>query len=336
MAFDLRRALDAVLGTEGGRLLILTHDNPDPDAIAAALGLQLVAERQGWKTTLAAAGFIGRAENRAMVRELAIPLAKLDQLDLQQFQRIALLDTQPKTGNNSLPEGRRADIVIDHHPPRPESAASPWCDIRDTAGATSTIVYGYLKELGIPPDRRLATAFLYALKSETRDLVREAGPAERQAYVELIADADHEKLYAIANPKVGREHFVAVDRALRAALVRGELLTANLGALDYPDLVAEVADLLLPLERVHWVLCIGAHEGTVYLSIRTDLTDAKAGDLIRRVIAQRGAGGGHGMVAGGRLFARVNGGAELATVADDLIQRLATELKIASPPMPLL
>jgi nanoRNase/pAp phosphatase (c-di-AMP/oligoRNAs hydrolase) len=336
MGFDLRRALGSVLGSEGGRLLVLTHDNPDPDALAAALGLGLIAEQAGWSVTLAAGGYIGRAENRAMVRELAIPLTQLDQLDPSEFQRIALLDTQPKTGNNSLPVDRLADIVIDHHPARPESLASPWCDIRDSAGATSTIVYGYLKELGIVPDKRVATAFLYALKSETRDLVREAGPLERQAYVELIAGADHQKLYAIANPKVGREHFVAVDRALRAALVRGELMTANLGALDYPDLVAEVADLLLPLERVHWVLCIGQHEGTVYLSIRSDLTDAKAGDLIRRVIAQRGAGGGHGMVAGGRLFARVNGGAELATVADDLVSRLANELKIAAPPMPLL
>lgn len=336
MGFDLRRALDSVLSGERGRLLILTHDNPDPDALAAALGLTLVAEQAGWTVTLAVAGFIGRAENRAMVRELAIPLIALDRLDPSQFQRIALLDTQPHTGNNSLPADRHADIVIDHHPARPESTASPWCDIRDSAGATSTIVYGYLKELGIVPDRRMATAFLYALKSETRDLVREAGPAERQAFVELIGSADHEMLYSISNPKVGREHFVAVDRAMRAALVRGELMTANLGALDYPDLVAEVADLLLPLDPVHWVLCIGQHQGTVYLSLRTDLTDAKAGDLIRRVIGNLGAGGGHGMVAGGRLFARVNGGAELATVADDLVLRLTAQLQIAAPPIPLL
>jgi nanoRNase/pAp phosphatase (c-di-AMP/oligoRNAs hydrolase) len=334
VGFDLQRALDGVRGR--GRLLLLTHDNPDPDALAAALGLAEVVGAVGLPSTLAMGGIIGRAENRAMVRELAIPLEPIERVDPASFDLIALLDTQPGTGNNSLPAGRRADIVIDHHPPRPESLGSPWCDLREEAGATSSIVYSYCKQLGLSLDTRLATAFVYALKSETRDLVREAGPEERQAYVELLPRADHDKLDAIINPKVGREHFVAVDRALRAALVRGELLTANLGALDYPDLVAEVADLLLPLDRVHWVMCVGHHQGTVYLSIRTDITGAHAGELIRRLIAGRGAGGGHGMIAGGRLHAKVGGGAELAAICDELVQRLAKELSVTAPPTPLL
>ena len=337
MTFDLAGRLGA-LGQRaaGGRAAIMTHDNPDPDSLAAALGLKRLFERAGIPSTITIGGIIGRAENRAMVRELKIDLVPVERLDWSQHKVVALVDTQPGTGNNSLPAGRRADIVIDHHPPRADLGDVPWLDIRTEMGATATIVYGYLEEQQVPIDPLLATAFLYALKSETRDLGRESGPDERDAYVELSKVADFEKLYCIQNPKLGREHFVALDRALRAAVVWGELLAINLGALDYPDLVAEVADLMLPYDKAHWVVCVGRHNQTAYLSLRTDINDATAGSLIRRVVGGSGAAGGHGMIAGGRMFAEVRDEAALRAVYDELVARLVRELKIAAAPTPLL
>ncbi|MGZ3427261.1 MAG: DHH family phosphoesterase, partial [Polyangia bacterium] len=132
------------------------------------------------------------------------------------------------------------------------------------------------------------------------------------------------------------EHFVALDRALRSAMVWGELLAINLGALDYPDLVAEVADLMLPYEKAHWVLCVGQHNRTVFLSVRTDINDATAGALIRRVVGSNGAAGGHGMIAGGRMFAEVRDEAALKSVYDELVARLVLELKLSAAPTPLL
>jgi nanoRNase/pAp phosphatase (c-di-AMP/oligoRNAs hydrolase) len=339
MGFDLSAALTTLKSrarATGGRALILTHDNPDPDSLAAALGLRRLFEAHGLEAVIALGGIIGRPENRAMVRELKIDLIPVERLDVASFDAVALVDTQPGTGNNSLPDDRRPDIVIDHHPPRPGADGVEWRDIQPSVGATATIVFNYLKDAGVRLDSTLATAFLYALKSETRDLGREAGEDERAAYVELMALADFQRLYAITNPKLGREHFVAVDRAIRAAVVWGELVAVNLGTLDYPDLVAEVADLMLPYERARWVLCVGEHDHSVYLSMRTDLADASAGQLIRRVVGARGAGGGHGMVAGGRLFAEVRDQAELKTVYDDLVARTRQELHIAAPPTPLL
>jgi nanoRNase/pAp phosphatase (c-di-AMP/oligoRNAs hydrolase) len=334
MSFNLRAALEGVRGR--GRLLIMTHDNPDPDSIACALGLQLVVAQVGVEATLGLGGIIGRAENRAMVRELGIELHPLETLTPADFQLLALCDAQPGGGNCTIFPGRQCDIVIDHHPRRSGSLGVPWCDIREDVGASSLIAYSYLRELGIPVDGRLATAFLYALKSETRDLGREAGEPERMAYLELFPLADPVKLYAITSPKLGREHFRAVDRALHAAEVRGSLVTASLGNLEYPDLVAEVADLLLDYDLAHWVLCMGEHRGTVFLSVRTDITDAHAGSLIRRVIGERGAGGGHGMIAGGRLRQLVHSPRELEVIYEDLVERFAAELRIKGPRRPLL
>jgi nanoRNase/pAp phosphatase (c-di-AMP/oligoRNAs hydrolase) len=333
--FDLEAALAAVRGR--GPALILTHDNPDPDSMAGAEALRLLLEVDARiPVTVARGGIVGRAENRAMVQVLELDHVDVGVVDLQAYQVIGMVDTQPETGNNSLPAGHRVDIVVDHHPLREGARRARWCDIREDFGASCTIAYSYLRERKIPITTKVATALLYAIKSETRDLGRDSSEHELEAYSNLLPLADLEQLYAIAEPKVPAAHFIALDRALRAAEVRGHLVSANLGPLVYPDLVAEVADLLLPYEAAHWVLCVGQHDGHVYLSMRTDTDDAHAGKLIRAIVAGRGAAGGHGQIAGGRLHHPVANDAELQAAYESLVVALAAELEVADRrPVPL-
>ena len=325
--FDLEAALARVRGR--GPALVLMHDNPDPDSMAAAECLRaLLWQEAALPVTVARGGYIGRPENRAMVNVLGLSHVSVDRVDFSSYPVIALVDTQPETGNNSLPAGHRVDIVVDHHPIRPHAGRAPWCDIREDFGASSTITWTYLRDRKLPIDPRLATALLYAIKSETRDLVREASDHEHDAFSELMKEADFDKLYAISEPKVPAAHFVVLDRALRGAEVRGSLLAVNLGELDYPDLVAEIADLLLPYEKAHWVLCVGRYRGAVYLSVRSDVANAHAGDLIRKVVSQKGAAGGHGVVAGGKLHVPVNNDEELAPLYQELLDRMTALLHI--------
>ncbi len=332
--FDLDAALERVKGKPA---LVLMHDNPDPDCMAGAEGLRALFESVGAPVTVARGGIIGRVENRMMVEVLGLVHVPVTEVDFSAYPTIALVDTQPETGNNSLPPGHRCDVVVDHHPARPAALRAPWCDIREDFGASSTIVYTYLRDRAVPISKDLATAFLYAIKSETRDLGREASEHEFEAYLHLFRLADLEKVHAIAEPRVPAAYFATLDRALRAAEVRGPLVAANLGALDYPDLVAEIADLLLAYDQARWVLCVGEHHGTVYLSVRTDLEDGRAGDVIRAIVAGRGAAGGHGMIAGGKLHARVAGKAALSAVYHQLIDAMSIELDLTTaPPTPLL
>jgi nanoRNase/pAp phosphatase (c-di-AMP/oligoRNAs hydrolase) len=323
--FDVGRALAALQGRK--RALVYMHDNPDPDALAAALGLGRLLEHElGATVTLGHGGIVGRAQNRAMVDTLGMPLSPVEQIDPDKFDLIALVDSQPETGNNSLPPGHRIDVVIDHHPVRPASARAPWCDIRPDFGATSTIVFEYLRARGITVDAKLATAFFFALRTETRDLGRESTGAERTAYLELVPMVDHGLLYRMSHPKVPRAHFAALDRALRSALVFGELVAVNLGTLGYPDLVAEIADLLLSYEKAHAVLCLGEYHQNVYLSLRTEADNARAGGMMRHIVAQDGAAGGHGTMAGARLFAPVTSELALDATFTEMVRRLLETL----------
>jgi nanoRNase/pAp phosphatase (c-di-AMP/oligoRNAs hydrolase) len=326
--FPLEPALRKLEGTR--RLLICMHDNPDPDALAAAIGLKRLIEHElKAEVTLALGGIVGRAENRAMVEALRIPLSPIEELTLSRFDRIAIVDSQPGTGNNSLPPRRRVDVVIDHHPVRPESAGAMWCDVRSDLGATSTIVLEYLRERRIPINSTLATGLFYALRTETRDLGREATDAERDAYLFLVPLVDHKMLATISHPKVPREHFTALDRALRSARVWGSVVAVNLGELSYPDLVAEVADLLLSYDGARFVLCGGRFGKRAFLSLRTEAGENRAGTLMRQIIGDEGAAGGHGTMAGGRLYEAVKDDAGLESAFNQVVERLRASVGVA-------
>lgn len=335
-AFDLPRALQGVAGRRSA--LIYTHDNPDPDSLAAALGLGRLLEHElGTPITVAHGGIVGRAQNRAMVENLKMSLKPVEAIEPDAFDLIALVDSQPETGNNSLPPGHRIDVVIDHHPARASSGRAPWCDIRPELGATSTIVFEYLRQRQVTIDAALATAFFFALRTETRDLGREATEAERQAYLGLVPLVDHTLLYRMTHPKVPREHFAALDRALRSAQVFGDIVAVNLGTLSYPDLVAEIADLLLSYDGARFVICIGQYGGSAYLSLRTEASEARAGSVMRTVVGGDGAAGGHGTMAGARLFAPVVSDQALADTAREMVRRLLDVLGHDSvPAQPLL
>jgi nanoRNase/pAp phosphatase (c-di-AMP/oligoRNAs hydrolase) len=334
--FSLSTGLERLQGRRD--LLIYMHDNPDPDAMGAAMGLKHLVEcTTDLRATLALGGIVGRAENRAMVERLKVPLIPAEVLNTDHFDTIAIVDSQPGTGNNSLPQDRQVDIVIDHHPAREESAHSAWCDIRPQLGATSTIVLQYLRERSIPLSTSLATALFYAIRSETRDLGREATAAERDAYLFLIPMVDHHLMFRIQQPKLSRQYYDALDRALRRAEAWGDIITVNLGSIAYPDLVAEVADLLLDYEGAQFVFCCGRFGKQVFVSLRTEPSQRRAGALMRQLIGSEGAAGGHGTTAGGRLFIPVSSDADLQTVFEHLVYHLLDLTgRVGAPRVPLI
>ncbi|MDQ1346713.1 MAG: hypothetical protein QG573_82, partial [Acidobacteriota bacterium] len=102
-----------------GRWLVLTHDNPDPDALASTAALALILRRRFKRqVTVAYGGIIGRAENREMVRSLRLPLSHLRNVNKRNYSAFAMVDCQPWSGNSQLPRTVVPDLVIDHHPLR--------------------------------------------------------------------------------------------------------------------------------------------------------------------------------------------------------------------------
>ena len=312
-----------------GRALIIIHDNPDPDCLASAMALRhLLAMKLSRDATIAFSGMIGRSENLAMARVLEMTLTPLCMIDLAEYSAVCMLDTQPGTGNNSLPPDRRVDIVIDHHPRREATQKSRWVDIRDDYGVTATILYEYLLAHNITIGTKLATALFYAIKSETQDLGRESNRPDRDAYLHLFPLANKRLLYEITNPKLPVEHFRTIHSGVENATIYGRLLVVNLQAICFPEVVSEMADYLIRLEGVETVLSMGHYNDEVILSMRTISHLLNAGEIIRRLVAGRGTAGGHGMMAGGILYNVPRDPAALGEVEAYLTRAMLTELAI--------
>jgi nanoRNase/pAp phosphatase (c-di-AMP/oligoRNAs hydrolase) len=296
----LEKLCHAVKGA--GTLLLLPHNDPDPDAIASTVALRyLLAERLGIQTISAYQGLIGRAENKALVRYLDHPLEPLTEAHLAQSSYLALIDTQPGAGNLTLPPRTDVILVIDHHASREETAMAHFADIRPEVGATSTILTQYLQMAGLEPPQPLATALFYGIKVITMGLSRETSPADAAAYSYLQPRIDVEALARIEHAQVPAAYFRSIHAALRAARLYDGLIIAYLAALSYPDLAAEMADVLLRLEKAQWVLCMGIYQGVLILSVRTRSREDPAEDLVQAVVAGEGSGGGHGTMAGGQI-----------------------------------
>jgi nanoRNase/pAp phosphatase (c-di-AMP/oligoRNAs hydrolase) len=89
-----------------------------------------------------------------------------------------------------------------------------------------------------------------------------------------------------------------------------------------------MADYLIRLEGIETVLSMGHYNDAVVLSIRTTSTQLNAGEIIKRLVAGRGAGGGHGMMAGGILYNVSGDPAALHEVEALLTRGLLGELAI--------
>jgi nanoRNase/pAp phosphatase (c-di-AMP/oligoRNAs hydrolase) len=285
-------------------VLILTHDNPDPDALASGLALSyLFQQAWGISSQLAYSGLVTRAENQAMLHLLTPEWQHFETLGEQEkYTSIALVDTQPGAGNNSLPLEIVPQIVIDHHHPlRSALEKVRYVDIQTQAGSTVSLVYSYLEAAGITPDARLATAVFYGIQTDTRGLTRGSSPLDQEIYFKLLPQIDRELLVQIEQAGLPREYFRAFVRGLQSARVYRRTVVSYLGAMHRPDFVAELADELIRLENTQAVLCMGYHGGTLYLSLRTALPDRDAGSLIQSVILGLGRAGGHGAMAGGQV-----------------------------------
>ena len=285
-----------------GRLLILPHNDPDPDAIASAVALRhLLAERLGMECTIAYQGIIGRAENRALVRYLDHPLEPLSDADLQRSPSLAVIDTQPGAGNITLPPEARVTLVIDHHVWNERTAAASFADVRPELGATSTILAQYLQAAGMEPPSSLSTVLFYGIKTVTMGLSRDASPDDAAAYSYLQPRVDVAALAKIEYAQVPVDYFKSFNTALRAARRYDGLIFAHISALSYPDLAAEMADVLLRLEKALWVVCMGTYQGAMILSVRTRSQKQVAEELVQAIVAGEGSAGGHGAIAGGQI-----------------------------------
>ncbi|WP_136715780.1 DHH family phosphoesterase [Halorientalis salina] len=280
---------------------IVCHDNPDPDSIASALALELLAS--AWdvpEIEIVYAGSITHQQNRAFVNLLDLDLQHLEDVDLDEFDRIAFVDHSTPGVNNSVPTEATVDIVIDHHD-NAEPADAQYADIREQCGATASILVGYLEGSDVPISESVASALLFALHRERLDYVRHPTIDEYKAALTVFQRADVPLVEEMYGSSFTPAMLDAIGTAIKSRDVRGSSLVATIGRTNESGAIPQAADYLLNLEGVKTVLVFGLVEDSVRLSARSIDTRVDIGNALTEAFEDVGEVGGHSDMAGGQI-----------------------------------
>ncbi len=319
--------------------VILLGGHPDPDSIGSAMAHKRLCERLGVSATIAHVLPISRAENRAMVKLLNVPMIKVTESEeLETFGYLALVDASQSEQAIRVPESLQLLTVVDHHRP-PAIPKAPFVDIRHDVGATATI-YSEYSERGLVPfsangndDGVVATAMFFGIQTDTDDFAF-ATPNDHRAAAYLKQFSDSETLSRVGRRTLTAEAMEAVGRALRDLEVVRDFAIAGVGRVSAinRDAIPMAADYILRREDIDTVVVYGIVEDRIDGSLRTRRASVDPSSFMQNAFGDdsqgRPYGGGRADMGGFRVPLGLLGESEdedtlWALVKDVVRQRVA-------------
>ena len=278
---------------DADRVLILLHNDPDPDALASGLALRNLLRRTKQTGIIGAVQGVTRPENLRMTTMLDIHVEPITPDMFATFDRIATVDVQPHYFGGLLP---RVDLVVDHHPEQAGYTAV-FKDIRADYGSTSTILTEHLRAVDVNISERTATAMLYAIKSDTLFFARQTTSVDLEAFSFLYPLADAAMIRKMEGAEITMERLEHVIKATAMGAISEQVFCAHLGAVTREDFIPYTADFFLQLEGVKWTIVSGDVNGNLTISVRNLGYSKNAGEFVRRYFNDIGSAGGHRAMA---------------------------------------
>ncbi len=285
----LRRLLG--LFSREDRLVIVI--NADPDAMASAMALKRLLWRQVSATTIAHINEIKRPDNLAMIRLLGLGLLPIHKVNLGEFTRLAVVDSQPR--HHEAFEGINFDVIIDHHPASEAKAA--FVDIRPDYGATSTIMTEYLRAAKIKPSAKLATGLFYGIKTDTSNFERKAIMPDVNAFQFLFRYVNVPMARKIEQAEITLDSLKYYRKALEEMVVRKNRVHVHLGSVTNPDICVSLADFFMKLHDITWTVVSGIYQERLVIIVRNDGIRKDAGKVLGGGFGELGPAGGHKTMA---------------------------------------
>ncbi|PWT82486.1 MAG: hypothetical protein C5B57_08635 [Blastocatellia bacterium] len=279
--------------SDADRVLIMLHNDPDPDAMASGLALRNILRRTKATAIIGAIQGVTRPENLRMVNLLDIHVEAITAASLNEYDRIAMVDVQPNYFGGII---ERVDLVIDHHPEQPGYSAV-FKDIRADYGSTSTILTEHLRAVDVNISERTATAMLYAIKSDTLFFSRHTNRVDLEAFSYLYPLSDAALIRKMEGAEITLERLDYVMRAYRGGTLTDQVFCAFLGASPREDFIPYVADFFLQVEDVKWTVVAGIVNDLLIVSVRNLGYSKNAGEFVRRYFSDIGSAGGHRAMA---------------------------------------
>ncbi|MEQ1759114.1 MAG: DHH family phosphoesterase [Vicinamibacterales bacterium] len=279
--------------SDADRVLILLHNDPDPDALASGLALRTLLHRTRQTAIIGALHGVTRPENQRMMNLLDIHIEIIKPAQVAEFERVAMVDVQPHYFPGIV---SHADLVIDHHPEQTGYSAV-YKDIRTSYGSTCTILCEHLRAVDDKISERVATAMLYAIKSDTLFFNRQANRVDIEAFSYLYPLADAMLIRKMEGAEITLERLDYVLRARQQGRMQEQVFCTFLGTSPREDFIPYVADFYLQLEDVKWTIVAGIVNDSLVMSVRNLGYSRNAGEFVRKYFAHIGSAGGHRAMA---------------------------------------
>ena len=279
---------------DADRVLILLHNDPDPDAMASGLALRNLLRRTKATAIIGAMQNVSRPENLRMANLLDIHVETVTPQDFEILRAhrdggrsAALLhgtDRSRRPGDRSPSRAAGLQRDLQGHPFRLR------IDLHDPDRAPAR---RGRQHLGAHGDGD-------ALRHQVRHaLLQPAGEPRRPRGVLVPLSAFRRD----ADSQDGRrgDHAGAAGttspRPPSTAGCEEQVFCAFLGEVPREDFIPYVADFFLQLEDVKWTIVAGIVNGSFVVSVRNLGYSRNAGELVRKLFADVGSAGGHRAMA---------------------------------------
>jgi len=278
---------------ENDSLAVLIYGSPDPDAVASAMALREILNQTQplAKCVFAATEHVIRHQNAEFIREMKVEIQMLDKIDLKEFRLIAVVDAQPTFFGEAL-GGIKPQIVLDHHPCKTIWHAS-LADIRPNYGALATIMTEYLLAARVKIPKRLYTALLYGIRSDTLNFERDASLEDIGAYYLTFSRGNRQLIRRIELNQIPDRFLKYYDYAYHHKRRYRDRMICFLGPVESADVCVQVADFHLRIINVFHVIVAGIVKDRLIIIFRGDGYRQDCGSIAMKSFGNVGTAGGH-------------------------------------------
>jgi len=278
---------------KGDTLAILMFGSPDPDAVASCMALEeLLRQTVGLtKCDIVATEPVVRQQNIEFIRAMKVNIQLLDKTNIRAYKVIAIVDAQP-TFFGDIFHDFQPQIVFDHHP-----CTTVWhaelADIRENYGALSTMMTEYLLAAKVRIPKKLYTALLYGIKTDTNSFERDVILEDMSAYYLNFVQANRQLIRRIELNQIPERFLKYFDHAYHHRRRYRDRISSFLGRVESVDVCVQLADSYLRLVGISYVIIAGIVKERLVIIFRGDGYRQDCGAIAQKAFGNYGTAGGH-------------------------------------------
>ena len=289
--------LELVRLLEGHKIYIQTHNFPDPDAISTAYGLQAFLKAYNIYSTICYDGKIDQLSTSRMLENFELNAFQKENInDMTYEDYVVVVDGQKYNSNmTDLPGNEVA--CIDHHPTMIDCDYK-YKDVR-IVGACASIIISYFKETNTELPPLVASALCYGIKMDTADFKRGTTKFDVSMFDYAFQVAIPEKISAMYSNIMEFQDLKAYAAAIEDIKVYDRVGFACIPFACVDAMIAIIADFILSLDVVDVAVIYSIRPNGYKFSVRSEIPNVDAGQMINHALSGIGSGGGHKSMAGG-------------------------------------